>query len=141
MCTFPNFSFSLTSCHFPEFALRRLVVLPTYAAQFLRTWKTSTAPLRKPEFSHLFFLHSLSLYSRVIPSFFREVRVDNIWKLTFLQQKIQCCHYYSEPVMFFKEMVAACSANRAKCAVTMLQVNAGLLCGQDGCMCDSHRTL
>ena len=41
---------------------------------------------------------------------------------------------------FFKEMVAACSMNRAKYVTATLKVNAGLLCGQEGCTCGSHRT-
>jgi hypothetical protein len=43
--------------------------------------------------------------------------------------------------MFFMEIVAACFVNRAKYVITILQVNAGLTCGQAGCVCDNHRTL
>jgi len=41
---------------------------------------------------------------------------------------------------FFKDLVAACSVNRAKYVITILQLNAGLLYGE-GCICDSHRAL
>ena len=38
-------------------------------------------------------------------------------------------------------MVAACSVNRAKYVITILQVNAALWCGQGGCFCGSVSSL